>query len=65
MTQFGLPANLSPRRSFRLAFYGFLLVGVIYLLSGWLQTQLPAVNWFSHDAGHLLEMWFGWRVNPH
>jgi hypothetical protein len=32
MTQPGLLANLSPRRRFRLAFYGFLLVGVIYLL---------------------------------
>lgn len=32
MTQPGLLANLSPRRRFRLAFYGFLHVGVIYLL---------------------------------
>jgi hypothetical protein len=23
----------------------------IYLLSGWLQTHYPDVNWFSHDAG--------------
>jgi protein-S-isoprenylcysteine O-methyltransferase Ste14 len=23
------------------------------------------VNWFSHDAGHLLEMMFGWKGNPH
>jgi protein-S-isoprenylcysteine O-methyltransferase Ste14 len=23
------------------------------------------VNWFSHDAGHLLEMLFGWKTNPH
>lgn len=23
------------------------------------------VDWFSHDAGHLLEMLFGWRANPH
>ncbi|UPM50788.1 isoprenylcysteine carboxylmethyltransferase family protein [Synechococcus sp. A10-1-5-1] len=43
--------------------YGFPLT--IYLLSGWLQRQLPSVNWFSHDAGHLLEMLFGWRHNPH
>jgi protein-S-isoprenylcysteine O-methyltransferase Ste14 len=23
------------------------------------------VNWFSHDAGHLPEMLFGWQANPH
>ena len=43
--------------------YGFPLT--IYLLSGWLQTRYPGVDWFSHDAGHLLEMMFGWKTNPH
>lgn len=43
--------------------YGFPLT--IYLLSGWLQTHYPDVNWLSHDAGHLLEMMFGWKTNPH
>lgn len=43
--------------------YGFPLT--IYLLSGWLQSRYPDVNWFSHDAGHLLEMLFGWKANPH
>ncbi len=43
--------------------YGFPLT--IYLLSGWLGTTHPEINWLSHDAGHLLEMLFGWRVNPH
>jgi len=43
--------------------YGFPLT--IYLLSGWLQTRYPGVDWFSHDAGHLLEMMFGWKLNPH
>jgi protein-S-isoprenylcysteine O-methyltransferase Ste14 len=43
--------------------YGFPLT--IYLLSGWLQSRYPDVNWFSHDAGHLLEMMFGWKTNPH
>jgi protein-S-isoprenylcysteine O-methyltransferase Ste14 len=43
--------------------YGFPLT--IYLLSGWLQTHYPQVNWFSHDAGHLLEELIGWRANPH
>ncbi len=43
--------------------YGFPLT--IYLLSGWLQSRYPNVNWFSHDAGHLLEMLFGWKANPH
>ena len=32
--------------------YGFPLT--IYLLSGWLQSRYPDVNWLSHDAGHLL-----------
>jgi hypothetical protein len=32
MSQPGLLTTLTPRRRFRLAFYGFLLVGVIYLL---------------------------------
>ena len=43
--------------------YGFPLT--IYLLSGWLQARYPNVDWFSHDAGHLLEMIFGWKTNPH
>jgi protein-S-isoprenylcysteine O-methyltransferase Ste14 len=43
--------------------YGFPLT--IYLLSGWLQSRYPSVNWFSHDSGHLLEMVFGWKANPH
>jgi protein-S-isoprenylcysteine O-methyltransferase Ste14 len=43
--------------------YGFPLT--IYLLSGWLQSRYPDVNWLSHDAGHLLEELFGWRTNPH
>jgi protein-S-isoprenylcysteine O-methyltransferase Ste14 len=43
--------------------YGFPLT--IYFLSGWLQSRYPGIDWFSHDAGHLLETMFGWRVNPH
>lgn len=43
--------------------YGFPLT--IYFLSGWLQSRYPDVDWFSHDAGHLLEMMFGWKANPH
>jgi protein-S-isoprenylcysteine O-methyltransferase Ste14 len=43
--------------------YGFPLT--IYFLSGWLQSRYPDVNWFSHDAGHLLETLFGWKTNPH
>jgi len=43
--------------------YGFPLT--IYLLSGWLQTRFPGIDWFSHDAGHLPEMMFGWQTNPH
>ena len=43
--------------------YGFPLT--IYLLSGWLQSRYPGVDWLAHDAGHLLEALFGWRTNPH
>lgn len=43
--------------------YGFPLT--LYLLSGWLSARFPQVNWMSHDAGHLFEMMFGWRANPH
>ncbi|TXL73126.1 isoprenylcysteine carboxylmethyltransferase family protein [Vineibacter terrae] len=43
--------------------YGFPLT--IYFLSGWLQSRYPGVDWFSHDAGHLPEMLFGWKTNPH
>lgn len=43
--------------------YGFPLS--IYFLAGWLQSRYPGIDWFSHDAGHLLEMMFGWKANPH
>jgi protein-S-isoprenylcysteine O-methyltransferase Ste14 len=43
--------------------YGFPLT--LYLLSGWLQNRYSGVDWFSHDAGHLLETLLGWRTNPH
>jgi methanethiol S-methyltransferase len=43
--------------------YGFPLT--MYFMAGWLQSRYPNVDWFSHDAGHLLEMMFGWKANPH
>lgn len=43
--------------------YGFPLT--LYVLSGWLASTYPQVDWLTHDAGHLLEMMFGWRANPH
>lgn len=43
--------------------YGFPLT--IYLLSGWLASKFPGVDFLSHDAGHLLEVMFGWKANPH
>jgi protein-S-isoprenylcysteine O-methyltransferase Ste14 len=43
--------------------YGFPLT--LYLLSGWLQSRYPEVDWLSHDAGHLTEMLIGWRAKPH
>jgi protein-S-isoprenylcysteine O-methyltransferase Ste14 len=47
--------------------YGFPLT--IYLLSGWLSSRFPGIDFFSHDAGHLLETVvgaiFGWEIDPH
>jgi protein-S-isoprenylcysteine O-methyltransferase Ste14 len=43
--------------------YGFPLT--LFLLSGWLSSQFPQVDWLTHDAGHIFEMMFGWRMNPH
>jgi protein-S-isoprenylcysteine O-methyltransferase Ste14 len=43
--------------------YGFPLT--IYLLSGWLSSRFPGVDFLSHDAGHLLEVMFGWKSSPH
>lgn len=43
--------------------YGFPLT--IYPLSGWLAQTFPGVDFLAHDSGHLLEVMFGWRSNPH
>jgi protein-S-isoprenylcysteine O-methyltransferase Ste14 len=43
--------------------YGFPLT--LYLLSGWLSSRFPGVDFLAHDSGHLLEVMFGWRSNPH
>lgn len=43
--------------------YGFPLT--IYLLLPWLSSHFPDIDFLSHDAGHLLEVMFGWRANPH
>jgi len=43
--------------------YGFPLT--IYLLSGWLSTRFPDIEWFSHDASHLLQTLLGWQGNAH
>ena len=43
--------------------YGFPLT--IYLLSGWLSSTFPGLNFFSHNAGHLPETLLGWKGDPH
>ena len=43
--------------------YGFPLT--IYLLLPWLSQTFPGIDFLSHDAGHLLEVMSGWKVNPH
>lgn len=43
--------------------YGFPLT--IYLLSGWLGSQYPGLDLFSHNAGHLWATVLGWQGDPH
>lgn len=43
--------------------YGFPLT--IFLLSGWLQTNYPGVDFLSHEAGHLWHSLLGWKGDPH
>lgn len=43
--------------------YGFPLT--IYMLSGWLASRFPGVDFLTHDSGHLLEIMFGWGGDPH
>lgn len=43
--------------------YGFPLT--IYLLSGWLGSNFPVTNPFSHEAGHLWATLLGWQGDPH
>jgi protein-S-isoprenylcysteine O-methyltransferase Ste14 len=43
--------------------YGFPLS--IFLLSGWLASRYPGVDFFSHDSGHLLHTLLGLEGNPH
>jgi methanethiol S-methyltransferase len=67
------PKNARDWRSFG-AFSGFIIAlftemyGIpltIYFMMPWLSAKFPGIDWLSHDAGHLLEMLFGWEVNPH
>jgi len=43
--------------------YGFPLT--FYLLSDWLQSRYPQIDWLSHDTGHFLDLLIGWKGNPH
>ncbi|HXH13331.1 MAG TPA: isoprenylcysteine carboxylmethyltransferase family protein [Alphaproteobacteria bacterium] len=43
--------------------YGFPLT--LYLLSGWLGSRYPGLDFFSHDAGHLWQTLLGWKGDPH
>lgn len=43
--------------------YGFPLS--IFLLSGWLATKYPGVNFLTHDNGHLIHTLLGMKGNPH
>ncbi|MBL8643353.1 MAG: isoprenylcysteine carboxylmethyltransferase family protein [Rhodospirillaceae bacterium] len=43
--------------------YGFPLS--IYLLSGWLSSKYPGVNFFTHDSGHLIHTLLRMPGDPH
>lgn len=43
--------------------YGFPLT--IFLLSGWLQSKYPGIDFFSHENGHLLHTLLGFEGNAH
>jgi protein-S-isoprenylcysteine O-methyltransferase Ste14 len=43
--------------------YGFPLT--VYLLSGWLGNRYPALDPFSHEAGHLWSTLLGLKGDPH
>lgn len=43
--------------------YGFPLT--IYLLSGWLGSRFPQVDFLSHDVGHLWYTLLGFKGDPH
>jgi protein-S-isoprenylcysteine O-methyltransferase Ste14 len=43
--------------------YGFPLT--VYVLSGWLVSRYPEVDWFSHNSSHLLQTLLGWRGDAH
>lgn len=43
--------------------YGFPLT--IYFLAPWLQARFPAADIYSHDMGHLLSTFVGWKGDPH
>lgn len=43
--------------------YGFPLS--IYLLSGWLSSKYPSVNFFTHDSGHLIHTLLRMKGDPH
>ena len=43
--------------------YGFPLT--VYLLSGWLASRFPEIDWFSHNSSHLLQTLLGWRGDAH
>ena len=43
--------------------YGFPLT--VYLLSGWLGSRYPDINWFSHESSHLFQTLLGWQGDAH
>ena len=43
--------------------YGFPLT--VYLLSGWLGSRYPEIDWFSHNAGHLWQTLLGLGSSTH
>ena len=38
---------------------------ILTLVSGWLSTKFPGIDFLAHNSGHLFEDFFSWGGDPH